>query len=280
LDNLNHTLSFTVMNPNFVDTTGMAALLHDNNGALRGIGISNNLFSVSPISIIAAGVNLHWGIPLSVAVSSMGLGLFKDGGWNTIDVGFTLSDITGIGSQFVLSVYVGASFVLEQSINTNIANLNGTSGSQCTYTTPYITCQPIDSFTSTSLRYFIAFKAYFATADNIAALGSISIKLVGVASFNLFNSLTQNLAIPLIPWSDYHDTTGFHAASNRISETQVIGTPDLGLVNSTSAFMNNLFVSPTFVGIDPSITNQQLIFLLKTSSNQMSLPLPITSQTY
>jgi len=112
LDNFNHTLSFTMMNPNFVNSTGIAALLYDNNGALKGIGIANNLFSVLPISIISAGVNLHWGIPLNIAVNQMGLGLFKDGGWNTIEVGFTLSDITGIGSQFTVSVYVGASFVL------------------------------------------------------------------------------------------------------------------------------------------------------------------------
>jgi len=101
-----------MMNPNFVNSTGIAALLYDNNGALKGIGIANNLFSVLPISIISAGVNLHWGIPLNIAVNQMGLGLFKDGGWNTIEVGFTLSDITGIGSQFTVSVYVGASFVL------------------------------------------------------------------------------------------------------------------------------------------------------------------------
>lgn len=102
MDSFNHTLSFTITNPNFVDTTVIAAFINDNNGDLKGIGIANNLFSVKPISIIAAGVNLHWGIPLSTVVTQMGLGVFIDGGWNTIEVGFTLSDITGIGSQFSL----------------------------------------------------------------------------------------------------------------------------------------------------------------------------------
>jgi len=35
--------------------------------------------------------------------------------------------------------------------------------------------------------------------------------------------------------------------------------------------MNNLLNNPAFIGIDPSITNQQLIFLTKTASSQMSI---------
>jgi hypothetical protein len=42
----------------------------------------------------------------------MKLGIFVDGGWNTVDIGFTLSSITMIGSQFSLKLYVGASRVL------------------------------------------------------------------------------------------------------------------------------------------------------------------------
>jgi len=42
----------------------------------------------------------------------MGLGLFVDGGWNSIDIGFTLSDFTVIGGQFILVLQVGAYQVL------------------------------------------------------------------------------------------------------------------------------------------------------------------------
>jgi hypothetical protein len=78
----------------------MAVEVQSSNAAVSGIAINNNLFSVSPISIISPDVNLHWGIPLSVVQGAMGLGLFVDGGWNTIDIGFYVSQITMIGTQF------------------------------------------------------------------------------------------------------------------------------------------------------------------------------------
>ena len=46
---------------------------------------------MNPIAISAGGVNLHWGIPLSIVEGTMGLGIFVDGGWNTIDIGFMVS---------------------------------------------------------------------------------------------------------------------------------------------------------------------------------------------
>jgi hypothetical protein len=68
----------------------------------------------------------------------------------------------------------------------------------------------------------------------------------------LFNDLTQTLAIPPITWSNYRDSGGFHSSSYKIKETQVIGTADSGLTNSTSTFMNGLFSSnSSFIGIDP-----------------------------
>lgn len=55
------------------------------------MGITNNVFTVSAISILPSGTNLYWGIPLDIVQNTMGLGLFVDGGWNTIDIGFKLS---------------------------------------------------------------------------------------------------------------------------------------------------------------------------------------------
>jgi hypothetical protein len=122
---------------------------------------------------------------------------------------------------------------------------------RCTYITPFIKCSPVDAFTSVTLRYFIKFKAFFASSDNIASLGSISISLLNSNSI-LFNDLSQSLSIPTIAWADYHDYTGFHSSSYKIKETQVIGTPDTGLTNSTSTYMNGLYTSNTsFIGIDP-----------------------------
>lgn len=132
------TIQFTILNPSFVDTTGLAAQITTNNGIIAGLGITNNIFTVNPITITASGVNLHWGIPLNTVQTTMGLGLFVDGGWNTLDIGFTVSQVTMIGTQFILQLYVGASSVLPHSINTNLPSLNGTSNMQCGYVLPYI----------------------------------------------------------------------------------------------------------------------------------------------
>jgi len=83
--------------------------------------------------------------------------------------------------------------------------------------------------------------------------------------------LIQNLAIPTVQWTDYHDYSGFHASNLKIGETQIVGTADSAFANATSTYMNNLLNSPAFIGIDPSITNQQLIFLTKTAPSQMSI---------
>ena len=197
----------------------------------------------------------------------MKLGLFANGGWNSIDIGFTLSSTTMIATQFSLTLYVGATRILEHSINTNLPALNGTSPIRCTYLLPLITCTPIDAFTSTSTRYYIRFKAFFSSTDSITNLGSISISLPNPSQL-LFTPLTQNLAIPMITSQDYHDYSGYHSTNHQIHETQVISAPDSGLANATSTFMNGLFISNTFIGIDPSISNQQLLFLLATTPSQ------------
>jgi hypothetical protein len=183
-----------------------------------------------------------------------------------------------IGTQFTVQLWVGASSVLEQSINTNLPSLNGTSNMRCVYINPYIKCSAVDAFTSITMRHYIKFKAYFASSDNIANLGSVKISLIDSNNI-LFNDLTQTLSISKIPWSNYRDGAGFHNSIYKIKETQVIGTPDSGLTNSTSTFMNSLYSSNTsFIGIDPDVGNQQLIFLLSTLPSQMSLG--IANQKY
>lgn len=81
---------------------------------------------------------------------------------------------------------------------------------------PNIECNPVDAFTSISLRYFIKLKASFSSVDNIANLGSICIQFSDSNTNILFNNLTQNLPITQIPWTDYHDTSGFHSTAYNI----------------------------------------------------------------
>ena len=67
---------------------------------------------VSAINLVSGGVNLFWGIPYSIADAEMNLGLFVDGGWNNIDIGWSVDETTMISSQFSVNIYVGASNVL------------------------------------------------------------------------------------------------------------------------------------------------------------------------
>jgi hypothetical protein len=59
----------------------------------------------------------------------------------------------------------------------------------------------------------------------------------------------------------------------------VVGGQDSGLDNATSTFMDEYFTSgKSFVGIDPTIETQMLVFLLKTNQSQISNGL--SNQTY
>lgn len=113
------------------------------------------------------------------------------------------------------------------------------------------------------MRYYVKFKAIFSATDDITGLGTTSISIFGSTSL-LFSSLSQALSIPKLPWTDYHDYNGFHRSSYRIQDAQVLGAIDTGLSNATSTVMDQLFVNNSFVGVDPELTNQQLIFLIKT----------------
>lgn len=137
------------------------------------------MFQTESIPLVADSLLLFWGIPLDEVVAQMGLGIFVGGGWNVLDIGFKVAQTVPIGSQLTFRLYVGASEILTKSITSNLPMLNGTSDQVCSYSTPYLTCTPIDAFTSTSLRYFIAFKAFFTASDNYSDLGSIKITLVG-----------------------------------------------------------------------------------------------------
>lgn len=67
----------------------------------------------------------------------------------------------------------------------------------------------------------------------------------------MFAELIQNLGIGAIAWADYHDYGGFHSGAYKMKETQVVGVADSGLANATSTFMDTLYSSNQFIGIDP-----------------------------
>jgi len=142
----------------------------------------------------------------------MGLGLFLDGGWNTISVKFSLSHRTKIGTQFTVKINVGASYVMDQSIDHNLPSFQGTSQSRCLYNKPLIICEPIDAWTELNNTYHVSFKAHILSTDIITNLGSITITPYQ-SNQQLFTPFLQNQTIPTVVWTDYHDYTGFHDGS-------------------------------------------------------------------
>ena len=94
---------------------------------------------------------------------------------------------------------------------------------------------------------------------------------------NLFVNLVRGLAVTTILNSDYHDYGGLHegASNYRIGETIVSSHNDTMLPNSTTKGIENFLYSPnSLVGVDPSVSPQQLMFFMKVNLNQMSRPSP------
>ena len=104
IDSQDYQLEFTVMNPNQAYSTGIVALLAPANGQVQAIGFKSNVLRVEEISLISDDLNLFWGIPWGTVSSEMNLGIFVDGGWNTLDIGWQVTKTTMIGSQF--SIYI------------------------------------------------------------------------------------------------------------------------------------------------------------------------------
>lgn len=79
----------------------------------------------------------------------------------------------------------------------------------------------------------------------------------------LFEELIVNRVKNKVVNEDFHDWAGYHDGSvKRNYDTMVITQEDNGLENGTSEGIRKYFNEITSVGIDPSIPNQQLLFLM------------------
>ncbi len=129
---------------------------------------------------------------------------------------------------------------------------------------------------SANFRYWVAFRARHSTADDAL------LDLTGKTEIRLARRPNEIFFIPRLPntfprarvaWTDYRDIGGFHAdpapAGTKLFknyDTQVISSTDNGLENGTSEAIRRYFNEPTTVGVDASLPNQQLLFLLKAPS--------------
>jgi hypothetical protein len=195
-----------VINPVFMDSAGIAVVV-EQGGVVMAAGGSSSVLLVEEIEVLPAEIYLLWGVPLDIVVNEMQMGIFIGGGWNNIDLGFTLGITSPFGLQLTVHFYLGASSVLLSSISTNLPSFNGSSSPSCSYAQPYLSCSDVDAFTSTALRYYLRVKAYFSLIDDFGGLGSVKIE---GREGDLFAELVRNESIPGIVWNNYRDSDGFH----------------------------------------------------------------------
>ena len=120
------------------------------------------------------------------------------------------------------------------SINHNLPSVNTAISYQ--YVFPNLIIRNVTSLTKTNFRYSVAFRTRYATGDNINLLGSVDIRLAKYSSPSiiLFTPLSVTTVRITVPYSDFHDTTGFHSAAFKNFDTQVISSTDNLLENGTS----------------------------------------------
>lgn len=112
----------------------------------------------------------------------MDLGIFlndpagKHHSLTSFDIGFTVAAPTPIEAQFRVVITVGATSVLESSINHNLPSLRSTSSIDCRYVMPNIVCSGVDAFIDTNTRYYIRARGNFMLGDSLAAFGDVDIQ--------------------------------------------------------------------------------------------------------
>jgi len=91
-----YVLRFSVLNPPYQASKNIM-LWADSNGTSQDMANIVNQLSTQPITITEDEMKLFWRVPYSIAtqpmsiVGGMGLGIFIDGGINTIEIGFKIN---------------------------------------------------------------------------------------------------------------------------------------------------------------------------------------------
>ena len=278
-------LQLYVTNPHYVSSAGLEMYERGDDGRTLAIAFADELLTVTPILISPEQINLLWGIPYQQVVGEMGLGLFitdatssSTGTLSPFDIGFSVGGYSPIEGTYTVRVQVGAATVLEESINHNLPSLNNRTIS-CTYQLPELVCQGVSAFVRVNYRYYVRAKGYFTTADDLSLFGDVSI-VNEVDIMALFTPLSRALTVATLLNADYHDYSGLYNAASqfRVKETMVGSHNDTLMPNSTASSVWDFFRKGNgLVGVDPTISPQQLQFYMQVSLAQMSLPSPTAS---
>ena len=117
-----------------------------------------------------------------------------------------------------------------ESINHNLPSIN--TKIYYEFVPPLLKIKNVTALTKISSRYWISFRARYATGDGLNLIGSVSINLRDELTKVLFISPVVNVPRVPIPYADYHDWAGFHS-SFRNFDTQIISSTDNLLENGT-----------------------------------------------
>lgn len=102
------------------------------------------------------------------------------------------------------------------------------------YVFPNLIIRNVTALTKSGFRYFVSFRTRYLSTENVNLLGSVDIKLKKYPALLLFNSLVVNTVKTTVPYSDFRDPAGFHSASFKNFDTQVISGTDNMIENGTS----------------------------------------------
>ena len=202
--------------------------------------------------------------------------------YNSFNIGFSFAQTSPITGRYTVLVTIGATGVAEGTIAHNLPAYTGTTV-YCFYdtTNKRIQCNNVGAFINTSYRYFVSGKAFFdsATSSPIASFAAVAITPVVYNSAGtlisgtvLYTSLTgQSTTVEVS--KEMTDTSGYHSTGSRsIGTAQVVSYYDDKTLSSTANAMQGFLQGTnSTVGVVPDLgVSQQLLFLLKTSTAEMS----------
>ena len=130
MDSFNHTLSFTITNPNFVDTTGIAAFINDNNGDLKGIGCCPGVVKarVQVVHHPSEVADLNGDILVTASTDPGWVTLFPNAGGILVERGSLLSHSAIVSRELGKPCIVGISNLLNQLKTGDWVEMDGSTG--------------------------------------------------------------------------------------------------------------------------------------------------------
>ncbi|EGR27475.1 hypothetical protein IMG5_195570 [Ichthyophthirius multifiliis] len=274
------------MNPLFVSLRDIRVYLtaRTDNRVLEK-GTKQNSLSTKEIKITKVANMYLWGIHENENISQP-FKLFKSapggilGPANSVQFKFKVDNILPEGSELTVKIDAQCNGIFENSVVTNLPVLQGKSKVSCFFQLGKIICKNVGAFLNKDTEYFVAVKIFYKNdAPDLTNFGGIEIEsLVFDNQGNQINNVSvfrplEGISTELFTNTEYLDLTGWHKQDVfQFGTSQVLTANDDGSLSSLPNAMQNLMIeNQGTIGIVPgNFENQQVIFFLKSSYNQMT----------